>query len=118
MGTCSTKPGEIGLVRHQEVSHQHPEETPAHAEASAMGERPQKTDFNYFLEVNNTMVKMVKEKFEHLDELLKDNCELKRSKEQVMKENESLRQRYVIRLLYFIVFIKRSRVISSGTEHS
>lgn len=101
MGSCSSAPSESGLVRHQEIS---PllEETPARAKDSAMGERTQKTDINHFLEVNNTMVKMATEKFEHLDELKKDYNELKSLNEQVMKENESLRQRYVF--VSYIIF--------------
>lgn len=102
MGSCSSTPCEGGPVRHQEIS---PllEEASTHAKASAMGEGQGKTDFNHFLEVNNTMVKMAKEKFEHLDELWRKYSDLKRLNEEITTENESLRQRYVI-VLYRIFF--------------
>lgn len=91
MGRCSSTPSEGGLARHQEIS---PllEETPTHSKASAMDERQQKTDFNHVCEVNNTMMMMVKEKFDHLDELRKDYYKLKKLNEEIMTENESLRQ--------------------------
>lgn len=95
MGQCSSISGESGLVRHQQINPQHPEETPAHAEASEMGERSQKTDFESFFEVNNTAVKMAKEKYERFDKLYNDYCELKALNELLIKENEGLRQRYV-----------------------
>lgn len=101
MGHCSSAPSESGLIRHQVISPQHPEETPAHTAASAMNERSHKTDFNHYLEVNNSAVKIVKEKFEHFDDLLKDFCELETFNEQLRKENESLRQRLVEKILSF-----------------
>ncbi len=93
MGHCSSKPStSSGLIRNQH----HSEESPAHAEVLAMaaGERSEKSDFDYFLEVINSGVTMAKEKFEHFDALWKEYRELKTLNEQVMKENESLRQRY------------------------
>lgn len=95
MGHCCSAPRKSGLVQHQEINPQHPEETPAHTAVSTMSERSHKTDFNDFFEVNNTMVKMVKDKYEHLDVLLQDNCELETLNEQLREENERLRQRYV-----------------------
>lgn len=93
--SCSSAPSEGELVRHQEVS---PllEETSTRAKASAMDQGQEKTDFNYFLEANNSMVKLAKEKFDHVDQLRKEHRELKRLNEEIMTENASLRQRYVI----------------------
>lgn len=112
MGQCSTTPGESGLVRHQQVNPQHPEESPAHVEALEMGGRSQKTDFNYFLEANNSVVNMVKEKFDRFDKLYNDYCELKASNERLIKENESLRQRYV-EDIFIWAFRRRSMEVSS-----
>lgn len=94
MGPCSSTASEGGLVRHQEIS---PllVETSTHNKASGMSEGRRKTDFNHFLEVNNTMVKMAREKFEHNDELWREYSELKKLNEEITTENESLRQRYV-----------------------
>lgn len=94
MGPCSSKASEGGLARHQEIS---PPlvKTSTHNKASGMSEGREKTDFNHFLEVNNTLVKMAKEKFEHNDELSRKYRELKRLNEEITKQNESLRQRYV-----------------------
>ena len=95
MGQCSTTPGECSLVRHQQINPQHPEDTPIRAEASEMAEGSQTTDFNGFCEANNSVVKIVKEKYERFDKLYNDYCELKSSNERLKQENESLRQRYV-----------------------
>lgn len=94
MGPCSSKASEGGLARHQEIS---PllVETSTHNKASGMSEGREKTDFNHFLDVNNTLVKMAKEKFEHHDELRREYDKLKRENEKITAEKESLRQRYV-----------------------
>lgn len=92
MGHCSTTPV---LVRHQQISPQHPEDTLIHAEALEMAEGSYKTDFNSYLEANNVQVKIAKEIHERHDKLYYDYCELKSSNERLIKENESLRQRYV-----------------------
>jgi len=95
MGQCSTTPGECSLFRHQQINPQHLEDTPIHADASEMAEGSQKTDFNIFLEASNTAVMIAKEKYERFDKLYNDYCELKSSRERLVEENESLRQRYV-----------------------
>lgn len=91
MGSCSSAPSESGLVRHQEINPQYPDQ--AQAVASAMGERTQKTDFNYFMEATNAVVKLAKEKFEDNDALRKQNFDLETKYKQIMEENQSLRQR-------------------------
>jgi len=78
----------------KQIYPQHPDDTLIHAEASEMAEGSQKTDFNSYLEASNILVKMVKEKYERYDKLYYDYCELKSSNERLIKENESLRQRY------------------------
>lgn len=93
MGQCFTTPGECGLVRHQQINPQDLEDTPTHAETSGMAERSQKTDFNSFLEANNTVIKVVKEKYERFEKLYHDYCEVKAQNERLIAENESLRQR-------------------------
>lgn len=95
MGKCFSTAAEGGLVRHQQINPKHPEDTPIHAEASEMAEGLQKSDFNSYFEANNTAVKMAKEVYERYDKLHYDYCELKSSNERLIKENESLRQRYV-----------------------
>jgi len=98
MGRCSSTAVEGDLVRHQQISPQHPEDTLIHlihAEASEMAEGSQKTDFNSYLEANDVQVKMAKEIYERYDKLYYGYCELKSSNERLMKENESLRKRYV-----------------------
>lgn len=92
MGHCSSTPSERSFVRNQDINPRYPEETASHADD--MDERSDKTDFNSFLEVNNAAVMVVKEKFERFDALRKEFCELKALNERIMKENESLRQRY------------------------
>ena len=94
MGQCSSTPVEGDLVRHQQIYPQHLEGTLIHAEVE-MAEGSQKTDFNSYLEANNILVKMAKEIYERFDKLNYDYCKLKSSNEQLIKENESLRQRYV-----------------------
>lgn len=54
-----------------------------------MSEGWEKIDFNYFLDVNNILVKMVKEKFEYYDELWREYDKLKRENEKIMVEKES-----------------------------
>jgi len=95
MGQCSTTHSECSLFRRQQINPQYPGDTPIHAEASEMAEGSQKTDFNSFLEANNTAVKIAKEKYELFDKLYYDYCELKSSHQRLIQENESLRQRYV-----------------------
>lgn len=95
MGQCSTTRGECGLVRHQQINPQHPEDTTIPAEASEMAEGSQKMNFNSFLEANNTAVKMAKETYERFEKLNYDYHELKSLNERLSQENESLRQRYV-----------------------
>ena len=60
-----------------------------------MAEGSHKTDFNSYLDANNVQVKIAKEIYERHDKLYYDYCELKSSNERLIKENESLRQRYV-----------------------
>lgn len=79
------------MVGHQEVKPQHPDQT--QVTTSAMGERTQKADFDYFAEVNNAMLKLAKEKFEDYDELRKRYFDLEASHKQIMEENQSLRRR-------------------------
>ncbi|KAL9965718.1 hypothetical protein ACROYT_G029560 [Oculina patagonica] len=92
MGSCSSAaPSEGALVRHQEINPQYSDQT--QAETPAMDERTQKADINYFMEANNAVVKMVKEKFEDYDALQKRFYDLDASYKQSKEENQSLRQR-------------------------
>lgn len=78
------------MISDQEVEPEHSVETVTQAADSAMGERP---DFNHFLEANNCMVKMAKEKFDRCDEIQRSYHQIQKRNEELSAENESLRQR-------------------------
>ena len=92
MGLCSSKLIEEGLFADQEEDHNYPEQP--RSSDSAMGETSAKTDFAFFLESNNTMVQLAKEKYERFDDLRRNYSELKRRNQELTAENQSLRQRY------------------------
>lgn len=91
MGGCSsTGQYESDLIPEQEA--QRRSEVYTEAEDSAMGER---SDFNHFMELNNTMTKMAKEKFERCDEVWRSHRQMKKENERLTVENGRLRQMYV-----------------------
>lgn len=92
MGSCSSTKIEGGLFTDQEEDLKHPEQS--QSSDSAMGENSAKTDFDFFMDANNTMVQLAKKKFEHCDELRRHNSELMRRDQEMTAENERLRQRY------------------------
>lgn len=90
MGTFPSKANEGGLIAHREFEQRQPSEI--EVTDSAMGDR---SDLNDFLEANNCMLKMVREKYDQHDELKRQNRDLKKRNEEIMSQYENLRQRYV-----------------------
>jgi len=74
MGSCSSRSTESGLIPDQEVEPEHSVQTETQATDSAMSER---SDFNHFLEANNCMLVMAKERYERCDELQRSYREIK-----------------------------------------
>lgn len=83
MGSCSSG-GQIecGLISDQEE-----------AKDSTMGER---SDFNDFLEANNCMLKMAKEKYDQYDDLRRSHLEMQEKNDTLTAEIATLRQRYAL----------------------
>lgn len=102
---CSIAPSNRRVVFNQEVNPLISNETrgdPVYVATAAMGERSNPTDFNSFMQANNATIQIAKQWFDQLqplrqqlDTLSKENHELKRLNEQVTKDNQSLRKRYV-----------------------
>lgn len=88
MGSCSSKPTEIGSIPYREVHPQYSVQT--QAETSVMGDE---SDFNNFMELINQVTSAAKVKYSHYSELWRDYRELQRGHEKIMAENRSLRQR-------------------------
>lgn len=88
MGTCPSKPIETGSIPYREVHPQHPVQS--QVETSAMGDG---SDFNNFMELVNQVASAAREKYSHFDELWGHYCELQKRNEEIMAENQSLRQR-------------------------
>lgn len=91
MGLCSSNLTELGLFTDQGEDHNYPGQP--QSSASAMSEPSAKTDFTSFLEANNAMVQLAKNKFQQFDELRRDYHDLKRRYQDITAENDSLRQR-------------------------
>ena len=105
---CSIAPSKRRVVCDQEVNPLISNETrgdPVYVATAAMGERSNPTDFNSFMQANNATIQIAKQWFDQLqplrdlrqqlDTLSKENHELKSLNEQVKKDNQSLRKRYV-----------------------
>ena len=92
MGSCSSG-GQIerSLISDLEVHPEHPVQT--EAKDSTMGER---SDFNDFLEANNCMLKMAKEKYDQNDDLRRSHREMQEKNDKLTAEIETLRQRYAL----------------------
>ena len=88
MGSCSSKPTEIGSIPYREVHPQYSVQT--QAETSVMGDE---SDFNNFMELVNHATSVAKEKYRDYDELWRNYCELQKTNGEIMAENQSLRQR-------------------------
>ena len=94
MGSCSSRSVESGLIPNQEVDQEHPVQTVTQAADSAMGER---LDINRLAEPFQCAFDAAKETFQRCDELQRSYREIQERNDQLKAENESLRQRYVIR---------------------
>ena len=83
MGSCSSgRQIECGLICDQEIH-----------SGRTMGER---SDFNDFLEANNCMLKMAKEKYHQYDDLRRSHREMQEKNDKLTAEIETLRQRYAL----------------------
>lgn len=96
MGNCSSDTTDGGLIPHRDIEQRQPPQI--QVTDSAMGDR---SDFNNFLEANNCMMKMAKDKYDQYDDLKRQNRDLKRRNEEIVAQNENLRQRFVEYLFKF-----------------
>ena len=94
MGLCPSTPGKRTFIN-QEVSFEHSTENRAELLGTQMSERSSESDFNSFLELHNATAKKARQWFENMNVLSTENHDLKKQTDQLGKENQSLRQRWV-----------------------